>query len=255
MTTATLPARPAKHPVEANGTQSEELEALGMPGGKILTHLDLPDRDPTQMENHFENPQTTLLNDVALSHFVALFGAGGFLMAANSGIYYRVTDPFLRGCLAPDWFVVPGATPLLDGRFRGSYVLWNEPRRPTLVIEYVSKTGAEERDREEGEGKFWLYENTINAPFYAIFDPVRLTLEVWHLVDGTYQRVEANEQGRFAVPPLRLELGMWRGTFQAIEATWLRLWDSATGRMLPTNPERVEALREQLRAAGIDPAA
>ena len=82
-----------------------------------------------------------------------------------------------RGSEAPDWFLVLDVPPLLDGRFRRSYVLWQESVHPLLVIEYVSGDGSEERDTTPYKGKFWVYEQAIAAPYYAIFEPTKATVD------------------------------------------------------------------------------
>ena len=104
--------------------------------------------------------------------------------------------------------------------------------------------------------------------------PVRTgNLEIYHLIDFVYRRMEPNERGHYPIPVLDVELGLWQGSYQNQELLWLRWWDSQ-GNLLLTGSEQVEIerprveqererakqaerkvtqLAERLRAMGIDP--
>ncbi|MBE9114839.1 Uma2 family endonuclease [Lusitaniella coriacea LEGE 07157] len=77
---------------------------------------------------------------------------------------------------------------------------------------------------------------------------------------GIYWRmVEPPERGHFPITPLGVELGIWQGQYQNVALPWLRWWDNR-GNLLLTGDERAERaesqterLREQLRAAEIEP--
>ena len=74
-------------------------------------------------------------------------------------------------------------------------------------------------------------------------------LEVYHLIDFVYRRMEPNERGHYPIPVLDVELGLWQGSYQNQELLWLRWWDSQ-GNLLLTGSEQVEierALVEQER--------
>ena len=148
---------------------------------------------------------------------------------------------------------------MLEGEYRRSYVLWREVIAPLILIEFVSGDGSEERDRTPRTGKFWVYEQAIRAPFYAIYEVDPGRVEVYHLVEGRYELLTANERGHYPIAPLGVELGIWQGRFLNQAVPWLRWWD-VQGQLLRTAEERAEmaeqrALRlaERLRAAGIDP--
>jgi hypothetical protein len=128
-------------------------------------------------------------------------------------------------------------------------VLWQEVVKPLLLIEFVSGDGSEERDRTPYKGKFWVYEQAICATFYAIFDAARNTLEVYCLDTGRYRPVAANAAGRFPIAPLGIELGIWEGEYREMHLPWLRVWDSATGQMMPLSEERAEAEKQRAEAA------
>src|SRR5204862_45891 len=93
-----------------------------------------------------------------------------------------------------------------------------------------------------------VYEQAIAAAYYAIFEPAKATLELYRLEDGHYVLVPAKAAGRFPVKPLGVELGVWQGSYQGQEGPWLRVWDAATGHLVPTAEERAEAERQRAEA-------
>src|SRR5262249_11706455 len=90
-------------------------------------------------------------------------------------------------------------------------------------------------------GKFWIYEQVIGAGYYVIFDPQRSSLEVYQLAGGRFQQMTANDQGRYLIAPMKVELGVWEGMFRGLNGAWLRAWEPTTGKMLVLIDERAEA--------------
>ena len=220
--------------------------------GSALTlpdHTQLPELDGTFVKNFQEHPQSALLTDSIRPVLDQHHLDGQYAIGQDSGIYWRLTNPPERGAEAPDWFYVPNVPPALDGKMRRSYVLWQEYVAPLIVLEFVSGSGAEERDRtppSQGQvGKFWVYEQAIRVPYYGIYEVEKAQVEVYHLVDTAYQRMTPNDRGRYSIAPLGVELGIWRGRYQNVELPWLRWWD-AEGQLLLTGDERAE--QEQRRA-------
>ena len=193
-----------------------------------------------------------------------------------------MTDPLEKGAEAPDWFYVPNVPPTLDGKYRRSYVMWQEFVAPLIVLEFVSGNGSEERNRtpllrtdkqETKPGKFWVYENAIRPAFYGIYEVSKASVEVYSLIQNRYELVAANDRGHYPIPQLGVELGIWQGSYQNMELPWLRWWDSQ-GNLLLSGAERadreqqradreqqradraedeLEQLRAQLRSVGIEP--
>jgi Uma2 family endonuclease len=215
---------------------------------KRPTHLDLPSEDGTIVHNFQELPLSILLTDTILPRLQKLYPSGWYTIGQDSFIYWRETDPPLDGCKAPDWFVVLGVPPALDGGFRRSYVLWQEEVRPLILLEYVSNDRGEEHDQTPETGKFWVYEQQVQAPYYGIFDAPRDSLELYRLVDGQYQLQAPNERGRYLIPPLGVELGIWRGTYVGVDTAWLRWWDAPTGQLLLTGHEESAAILQRAEA-------
>lgn len=172
-----------------------------------------------------------------------------YIIGQDSGIYWRITDPPVLGAEAPDWFYVPHVPSLLDGKIRRSYVFWQELKYPLIAIEFASGNGKEERNAtplflsEEGErtkpGKFWVYENILRIAYYSIYEIRTGKLEIYYLKNDTYQKLAPNERGHYSIPPLKIELGLWQGTYQNQTQLWLRWWDEL-GNLLLIEEERAE---------------
>ncbi len=229
-------------------------------------HTQLPDSDGTFVKNWQEHPQSILLTDSIQPVLQQRHSDGNYCIGQDLGIYWRMTDPPERGAEAPDWFYVPNVPPTLNGITRRSYVLWRELIAPLIVLEFVSGDGEEERDKTPSTGKFWIYEQVIRPAFYGIYEASKASVEVYHLIEGKYQLLPANERGNYPIAPLGVELGIWQGQYQNVELPWLRWWD-LQGNLLLTGYERVEQeseraeqesqraerLAAQLRALGIEP--
>jgi hypothetical protein len=124
-------------------------------------------------------------------------------------------------------------------------VLWQEYIAPLIVLEFVSGNGEEERDQTPWTGKFWVYEQVIRPAFYGIYEVTKASVEVYHLIEGQYRPLAANQRGHYPIAPLDLELGIWQGRYQNLELPWLRWWDSS-GNLLPTGEERAQQAEQQL---------
>ncbi|MGB0563735.1 MAG: Uma2 family endonuclease [Spirulinaceae cyanobacterium] len=225
---------------------------------KLPDHTELPETDGSIVKNFQEHPQSIILTDSISPILRRLHPDGQYAIGQDSGIYWRLTDPPERGCEAPDWFYVPGVSPLLDGQYRRSYVLWQEHILPLVVLEFASGDGTEERDSTplavangtEGSkpGKFWVYEQVMRIPYYGIFSMSLGTLEVYHLQDGRYQQLSPNERGHYGIAPLGVELGLWQGNYQNQHQLWMRWWDQE-GNLLLTGEERAEIAEERAAMA------
>jgi Uma2 family endonuclease len=206
------------------------------------------------VKNFQEHPQSILLTDSIQPILKKIHPDGQYCIGQDSGIYWRITDPPERGTEAPDWFYVPNVPPTLNGQMRRSYVLWQEFIAPSIVLEFVSGNGAEERDKTPWNGKFWIYEQVIRTPFYGIYEVNKASIEVYELIGGKYQLLAENERGHYSITPMGIELGLWQGEYQNMELPWLRWWD-LQGNLLLTGEERANRLAAQLRALGIEPEA
>jgi len=235
-------------------TQSIDATILPPP---FPDHTQLPESDGTFVKNFQEHPQSILLTDSIGPVLQQLHPDGQYAIGQDSGIYWRETDPPEKGAVAPDWFYVPNVPPQLDGQYRRSYVLWRELMAPLIVLEFASGDGSEERDttpltRSQGDtakpGKFWVYERIIRVPYYGIYEMSHDTLEVYHLVDGCYQPLLANERGHYPIGVMGVELGLWLGSYQNQVQMWLRWWD-AQGNLLLIGDERAQLAQHRAEQA------
>ncbi|QEI39795.1 hypothetical protein BMF77_00348 [Dolichospermum sp. UHCC 0315A] len=232
----------------------EDQDLRPYPETSLPDHTQLPESDGTFVKNFQEHPQSILLTDSIQPILKKIHPDGQYCIGQDSGIYWRITDPPERGTEAPDWFYVPNVPPTLNGQMRRSYVLWQEFIAPSIVLEFVSGNGAEERDKTPWNGKFWIYEQVIRTPFYGIYEVNKASIEVYELIGGKYQLLAANERGHYSITPMGVELGLWQGEYQNAELPWLRWWD-LQGNLLLTGEERANRLTAQLRALGVEPEA
>ena len=217
-------------------------------------HTQLPESDGTFVKNFQEHPQSILLTDSLGTILQQLHPDGQYAIGQDCGIYWRETQPPEQGAIAPDWFYVPNVPSRLDGEIRRSYVLWREFMAPIIALEFASGDGSEERDatplftatgKTQKPGKFWVYERIIRIPYYGIFEIKTNKLEVYHLVDVSYQKVEQNERGHYEIPLLNVELGLWQGRYQNQDPQlWLRWWD-LDGNLLLIGHEQAELERQK----------
>jgi hypothetical protein len=144
--------------------------------------------------------------------------------------------------IAPTWFVVPGATPATVASTRQRvYLMWSQHISPLLVLELTSGEGAA-YDPTPGSGEYWLYEQVIQAQYYAIYDIAQARLEVYHHGEQQYQQLAPNAQDRYHIAGLDVELGIWQGFYGNIKLPWLRWWDMQ-GELLPTPAEQAKEER------------
>lgn len=215
-------------------------------------HTQLPCEDGTFVKNFQEHPQSILLTSAIRPVLDQIHADGQYTIGQDSGIYWRLTEPPQRGAEAPDWFYVPNVPPLLNGKGRRSYVLWQEIIPPQIVLEFVSGDGSEERDRTPWTGKFWIYETVIRPAYYGIYEVEKASIELYHLIGSHYELTNPNAYGQYEIPELKVALGIWQGTYQNMELPWLRWWD-LQGKLLPSPEEKAEKLAAKLRELGIDP--
>jgi Uma2 family endonuclease len=218
-------------------------------------HTQLPESDGTFVKNFQEHPQSILLTESIRPVLERCHPDGQYCIGQDSGIYWRLVDPPEKGAESPDWFYVPNVPPTLDGKLRRSYVLWKEYVAPLIAIEFVSGDGSEERDCTPPSpnagnkvGKFWVYEQAVRIPYYAIYEVEKAQVEVYHLQDNVYQRLTANDRGHYVISPLSVELGIWQGTYQNADLPWLRWWD-VEGNLLLNGEERAEQAQHQAEQA------
>ncbi|MEG3989210.1 Uma2 family endonuclease [Microcoleus sp. S28C3] len=194
------------------------------------------------------------------------FILASMLIASNFGLGAKVNDKTV--VKAPDWVYVPSVLPAEPGEVRRSYTRNAEGEVPAVVMEFLS-------DNDEAEysikptypyGKWRFYEQILQVPVYAIFEPKSGRLEVYRLISGKYELQEPDADDRYSIESMGLFLGVWEGEKSQRRGYWLRWWDE-NGNLLLWGAERVEQEQQRaeiqqqradrlaayLRSQGIDP--
>jgi Uma2 family endonuclease len=115
----------------------------------------------------------------------------------------------------------------------GSYDLPFQPARPFWVLEYVSKNS----QRKDYEDSFDVYERELEVPYYLIFYPETQDLSLYRYNGRYYVSVKPNEQGRYAVREIEVELALIDG--------WVRFWHRR--QLLPLPAELQQELDDARR--------
>jgi len=74
-----------------------------------------------------------------------------------------------------------------------------------------------ETNKPKKAGKFWVYEQAVKVPYYAIFNGFKGTLEVYHLQGKRYKEIKANRRGHYAIQEMGIELGILRENPEFVE--------------------------------------
>lgn len=171
------------------------------------------------------------------------------LVASNLAICARVDGKTV--VKAPDWFYVPRVLPVAEGEVRRSYTPHLEGDVPAVVMEFLSETDTGEYSIRPTHpyGKLWFYERIVAVPTYVIFDPSSGLLEVRQLTpSGRYEVQLPDGCGRYRIPSLGLDLGVWHGKRLGNTIHWLRWWDES-GNLLLWGSERLAEERQRTEEA------
>jgi Uma2 family endonuclease len=171
-----------------------------------------------------------------------------FFAAGNLTVYYSPRQRKSEHFRGPDFFVVLGT----ERKPRKSWVVWEEGGQyPNIIIEILSSTTAA---TDRGLKK-QIFQDIFRTPDYFWFDPDTLEFKGFHLLDGQYEELQPNAEGRLWSRQLGLYLG--------VDNTKLRFFTDQH-QLIPTPAEaaekeqvkaemaqqEVERLKEQLRTFG-----
>jgi hypothetical protein len=209
----------------------------------ILAH-EYPDTSQMILEDH--EPLDSFINEKQQRLLTAVFYSGAqlpiqkpFLAAANVGLFATRAKPGI----APDAFLSLGIHAGDDWWQRKvrSYLFWEFGKPPDIVIEVISPTPGNELG-----SKLTDYAD-LRIPYYVVYDPLKQlgenTLQVFQLTGRSYG---AKTDSQFA--DCNIGLTLWEGTFEDINATWLR-WCYPDGKVIPTGDELAAVKDVQLRHA------
>jgi Uma2 family endonuclease len=137
--------------------------------------------------------------------------------------------------VVPDNMVVVSDEPV---KARGSFDLPFQPEGPYWVLECVSK----HNKRKDYEESFDKYERALKVPFYLVFYPDDQELTLYRHNGRRYVTVRPNEEERYALPELEIEVALVEG--------WVRFWFRGELLPLPAELQReLDEARRQLAAA------
>jgi Uma2 family endonuclease len=115
---------------------------------------------------------------------------------------------------APNWMYVPQIRVAPEEVTR-SYTPQLQGEIPAIVMEFLSETEGGEYSSKPTypPGKWFFYEQVLQVPQYAIFEPAAGLLEVYQLDDSRrYRLQQPNESNLYWVEALGLFFGVWQGT-------------------------------------------
>jgi len=134
------------------------------------------------------------------------------------------------GQVVPDNMVVVCNEPITADL---SYDLPLEPERPFWVLDYISKLNK----RKDYEQSFDKYERELKVPYYLVFYPDNQDLTLFKHNGRKYRSTPPNEEGRYPLPDLDLEMALLDG--------WVRFWYK--GELLPLPADLQRDLNETRR--------
>ncbi|MDJ0737094.1 MAG: Uma2 family endonuclease [Nostocaceae cyanobacterium] len=223
----------------------------------LPTMYDLPSENPEEPglpdDFHFLQPLLLYLTFLPTNWNPELVYS-----AADLNLYYDLRHP--QWYKHPDWFGVVGVTKLYEEKdLRLSYVTWQEPANPFVVVELLSPgTEAEDLGQTQKEvnkppTKWEVYERILRVPYYVVFSRYTNEMQAFHLVGGHYEPMNLTDE-RLAMPELGLSLGLWQGSFRDIQRLWLR-WFTLDGELIPEPTEKVATVTQRVIIAEMEAAA
>jgi len=215
--------------------QQEPLTVLPPEFYPSVEHLVIEDNTP--VDSLYSEKQMRLLTRPLYSSWAGPDGDHLFLALANVGMFSTIKQP----PLVPDVLLSLGVKAANDmtQKENRSYFVWVFGKWPEVVIEIVSnKEGGELGTKKDEYAK-------LHIPYYVVWDPQAFLsptpLQVFRLCSvRTYELIAAA-----FLDDVGLGVCVWHGTFEQMEADWLR-WCDRDGTLIPLGEERAE--REEKRA-------
>jgi len=164
-----------------------------------------------------------------------------FYVSGNLTIYYSPNQSKSEDFRGPDFFVVLGA----ENRDRRSWVVWQENGKyPNVIIELLSdSTAAADRGLKKQ-----IYQETFRTPDYFWFHPHTLEFQGFHLVEGVYQELPFNAEGRLWSQQLKLYLGIDNNQLRFFTPDGVLVEDPENELQRQVESERQRAEQERQRA-------
>lgn len=200
--------------------------------------------DEPEMEGYLHLIQMVLLLETLEQHWQH---RTDYFAAGNLTVFFsprQIKSEKFRG---PDFFVVLGT----EKKPRKSWTVWDEDGRyPNMIVEILSEsTQALDRGLKKQ-----IYQDVFRTPDYFWFDPETLELAGFHIVEGRYQPLTPDAQGRLHSAQLGLLLGLHEGKlrFFTMEGKLLPA-AKELGQQAEAAKQQAERLAAKLRELGVDP--
>ncbi len=258
----------------------------------LPTMYDLPSEFPEEpgLPDEFHDLQPQLLSrTLSLTNY----SNSERFTGSDINLYYDVHHRLWHK--RPDWFFavnVPRVYQSEEGEeARRSYVVWQEGKSPSVVVEFISPRTEKEDlgrfyeeadripearseddeqssesivDRSSPPSKLKVYEEYLSVPHYIVYSRYTRRLRYFKLIGGRYeeQPVQAGSP-KIWLSELEIGLGLWDDYFDGLPGPWLR-WCDAQGDWFLTDIERerlakeeaqsrAQKLAEKLKELGVDP--
>ncbi len=151
-------------------------------------------------------------------------------VSGNICLYYEEGNP--KKMISPDVLLCKSQPPDI----KRIYLAWEDQAQLDLVVELSSvSTKAVDHNKKKR-----LYVETLQVPYYVIFDPEAIYLHAFERIDGQYQKIDGRF-GRFHLKDLGISIGIQTDGF-------LRIYD-AEGNPVWTTAERHDLEKEKAELA------
>jgi Uma2 family endonuclease len=187
--------------------------------------------DDTPVDSLYSEKQMRLLTRPLYSSWAGPKGDHRYLVLANVGMFYGINQP----PLVPDVLLSLGVKAASDmtKKENRSYFCWVFGKLPDVVMEVVSNREGGELGAKKDEYA------SIGIRYYVVWDPLGLlsstALQVFGLSHaGIYEVLAPDWLGAVG-----LGLCVWHGSFEQMEADWLR-WCDREGNLILLGEERAE---------------
>ena len=233
-------------------TPPHETSPHKAPAAKISPHISEPTVTWDALPQDFvlpDDPVENIQQPPLAAALTDALGSNGhiqsdMLIGSNFGLVATINQKTV--VKAPDWFFVKHVGSIPEEVIRRSYTPHLEGDPVGIVMEFLSADDNGELSLRATfpYGKLYFYEQILKIPSYVTYDPYGPSLQVRQLIQNRYSVVQPNAQGRFLIPELQLELGLWYGERLGKTTHWLRWWDQS-GNLLLWGSEQAELEKQR----------
>lgn len=245
----------------------------------LPTMYDLPSEFPeeTGLPDEFHDLQPQLLSrTLSLKDYSSLERFTG----SDLNVYYDTENVLWHK--RPDWFLTVGVPRVYNGErgedLRQSYVVWQEGKAPTVIVEFLSyrtekedlgrfygkedfvadpnpnspksfpSDDADETNKPRPPRKFKVYEEYLKTPHYVVYSKYTKRLRYFKHNGSYYEEQPVRTDApSIWLDDLHIGLGIWDDYFEELSGPWLR-WCDEDGNWLLTDTEKAEAEAKSAKA-------